>query len=252
MDLVEALDVETGITSIVGAGGKKSLMFALGSRLEGSLLTSTVRIPIFDDRVERLHVTSDPIQAVDGEKTWPIGLVPMRDGDRYLGYDPAVIDRLGRRYSNRPILVKADGARMREFKAPGTNEPRISETSDVVVAVVSMQALGNPLNEDIVHRPKRVRDITGRAIGEEITAEDIATVLVSEYGGRKAVPATARFVPILNKADSESDVREGRAIANRVSRHAAVSRVLITTLIDPDSPVVDVVHSHEGQDYPTT
>lgn len=240
MDLVEAFDVGGGITSVVGAGGKKSLLYALGNRLEGSLLTSTVRIPIFDDNVHALHVTGDPLGAIEGTDRCPIGLVPSREGDRYIGYEPDVVDRLGRRYSHRPILVKADGARKRDFKAPGQNEPRIPQTTETVVAVASVQAIGQPLNEDLVHRPKKVAEITGREIGEKITPEDIATVLLSEDGGRKAVPETARFVPMLNKADEKTDVRAAREVADLMKGHPSVFRVVITKLIDA-RPVVHVI-----------
>ena len=116
MDIVDALGARDGTTCLVGAGGKKTTMATLASRLEAAVVTATVRIPIFDDWVAEVVVTEDPVAAVDDATEWPVGVVPERErDDRYLGYDRTVVDRLAD--CGHPVVVKADGARMRRFKA---------------------------------------------------------------------------------------------------------------------------------------
>jgi hypothetical protein len=51
MDLTGALDARDATVCVVGAGGKKSTLFALADRLDRPVVTASVRIPIFDDRV---------------------------------------------------------------------------------------------------------------------------------------------------------------------------------------------------------
>jgi len=242
MDLTTVLDARDATVCVVGAGGKKSTLFALADRLDRAVVTASVRIPIFDDRVAAVRVTADPVAAVDaaGPDEWPLGLVPERDrSDRYLGYDT---DTVGEIADAAPgaTLVKADGARLREFKAPSEREPQIPSDADVVVPIASAHVVGEPLTEDLVHRPERVAAITGRETGDEIRPADVATVLASSAGGLKDVPGDATAIPVVNKVDDESDATAARAVARETLRRADVPRVLLARLIAED-PVVEVV-----------
>ncbi|MFC7325534.1 selenium cofactor biosynthesis protein YqeC [Halorubrum rutilum] len=242
MDLTTALDARDATVCVVGAGGKKSTLFALADRLDRAVVTASVRIPIFDDRVAAVRVTEDPIAAIEAAESgdWPLGLVPERDrSDRYLGYDT---DTVGGIADAAPgaTLVKADGARLREFKAPGDREPQIPSNADVVVPIASAHVVGEPLTEELVHRPDAVAAITGREIGDEIRPADVATVLASPAGGLKGVPGGATAIPVVNKVDDESDAAAARAVARETLYRADVPRVLLTRLI-ADDPVVEVV-----------
>ena len=242
MDLTTALDARDATVCVVGAGGKKSTLYALADRLDRAVVTATVRIPIFDDRVAAVRVTRDPVAAVDEATAddWPLGVVPERDrSDRYLGYDVETVAEVADAAPG-ATLVKADGARLREFKAPGDREPQLPPTADVVVPIASAHVVGEPLSADLVHRPERVAAITGRALGDEIRPADVAAVLASDAGGLKGVPDGATAVPVVNKVDDEADAAAARAVAEGVLDRADVPRVLLTRLI-ADDPVVEVV-----------
>ena len=77
MDLATALSVGD-CTCVVGAGGKKTTLYALAARLDRAVLTATVRIPIFDEQVARVAVTDDPAGAIDRTDERPLGVVPER------------------------------------------------------------------------------------------------------------------------------------------------------------------------------
>ncbi len=240
MDLVEALGADRGTTCVVGAGGKKSTIFALAERLGRTVVTATVRIPIFDERVADVVVTDDPVAAVRGAVDWPVGVVPGRNGDRYEGYEPAVVDELAAADLADAVLVKADGARTRWLKAPNEREPRLPASADTVVPVASVRAVGEPLDERRVHRPERVAEITGLEPGDRIGAEDVAAVLASERGGHKDVPPGAGVVPLLNMVDDPSLAAVGRTVAEGVLERSPASRVVLARMI-ADDPLVSVV-----------
>ncbi|TKX70672.1 selenium cofactor biosynthesis protein YqeC [Halorubrum sp. SP9] len=242
MDLTTALDARDATLCVVGAGGKKSTLFALADRLDRSVVTASVRIPIFDDRVATVRVTEDPIGAIEDADAgdWPLGLVPERDrSDRYLGYDVDVVADIADAAPG-ATLVKADGARLREFKTPSEREPQIPRNADVVVPVASAHVVGEPLTEERVHRPEAVAAITGREIGDELTPADVATVLASPAGGLKDVPGDATAIPVVNKVDDEADATAARAVAREILYRANVPRVVLTRLVS-DDPVVEVV-----------
>ncbi|WP_101298178.1 selenium cofactor biosynthesis protein YqeC [Halegenticoccus soli] len=240
MNLVEALGAQ-GLVCVVGAGGKKSALYALAARLDRAVVTATVRIPIFDPHVAEMIVADDPVAAVEAADRWPVGVVPARErDDRYLGYDPQTVADLAATDFADAVLVKADGARMREFKAPGDREPRVPASAETVLPVASVHAVGEPLSDVRVHRVERVSEITGLAPGETIRPADVAAVLASERGALKGAPADATVVPVLNKVDTD-DLRDvAREIAREVADHPRVARVALTRFAS-DDPLVEVV-----------
>ncbi|MFC6717700.1 selenium cofactor biosynthesis protein YqeC [Natrialbaceae archaeon GCM10025810] len=251
MDLVRALEADGPLTCVVGAGGKKSTLYELVGRLERTVLTATVRIPIFDRHVSEVRVTADPLAALEaleesGDHEWPLGLVAEREGtDRYVGYEPETVDRIVATDAVDHVLVKADGARTRLLKAPGDHEPRIPPGADTVLALASVRAVGRPLSESDVHRPERVSTVIGREIGEPIEPADVATILTNPEGGLKDVPEGATYVPVLNMVDDEDDREVAETIAAGILESEAassgrLSRVVLTSMIAED-PLISVV-----------
>ncbi len=240
MNLVEALSAESGLLCVVGAGGKKSALYALAERLDSAVVTATVRIPIFDDHVRDVVVTETPIDALESVEERPVGLVPEQERtDRYRGYDPEVVASLADTTDD-SILVKADGARTRLLKAPDEREPQLPRNADVVVPIASARVVGKPLTEEFVHRPERVAALTDRQVGDELRARDVAAVLASEHGGLKGVPDESTAIPVVNMVDDERLEEVGREIAKMVLAEADVSRVVLTRMT-AENPVVAVV-----------
>lgn len=241
LDITEALEVTGNLVCMVGAGGKKTTIYHLANRLSRAVVTSTVRIPIFDRQVAEVIVTEDPVPVLEGGTEWPVGLVPEQEGDdRYRGYDPETVAEIAATGIPESVLVKADGARTRWLKAPNASEPRVPESTDVVVPVASAKVVGKPLTDEYVHRVEMVSDLTGLARGDVIEPKHVAMVLASPAGGQKHVPSGADTIPLINMADDAALAAVGREIAARIHRRAAVPRVVIARMTD-DDPVVDIV-----------
>lgn len=239
--IVDALGADEGMTCVVGAGGKKTTLYALAPRLERAVLTATVRIPIFDPHVSTVRVTETPLDVVEGvdPDAFPLGLVPEQEReDRYEGYSTETVDAIAESHDG-PVIVKADGARTRELKAPNDREPQLPNTADTIVPIASVHAVGTPLTEAFVHRPERVAAIADIEVGEEITTEVIVDVLTSEHGGLKDVPAGATVVPLLNKVDDPDDESLAREIADGIHDRTDVDRVVLARMNGPE--LVDVV-----------
>lgn len=240
--LVGALDAERGVTCVVGAGGKKTTLYALASRLSRPVVTSTVRIPPFEGRVASLLVTERPTSDYRNLDEWPLGIVPARDGsNRYRGYHLGVVDELAATLGDdHPILVKADGARSRLLKAPNEDEPQLPTTVDTVVPIASVRVVGEKLDDRTVHRPERVAAIAGLTMGGRIEPEHVAAVLTSERGGRKGVPSGTTVVPVVNMADDADLAAVAQRVAEEILERADVPRVVIARMTAPN-PVVGIV-----------
>lgn len=240
MDLLTALRAEGRLSCFVGAGGKKTTMYTLADRLDQAVVTATVRIPIFDDEVADVRVTTAPEAAIRESQHWPLGLVPAQEGeDRYRGYDPAIVTDMAEMHEG-AILVKADGARMRRFKAPGSHEPQLPTAAETVVPIVSAHVVGKPLDDRLVHRVERVATLADVEPGSDITPAVIADVLTHTEGGSKDVPAGATIVPLVNMVDTQEDLEAGRAIAEAIHDRAEVPHVVLASMREPD-PLVAVI-----------
>lgn len=225
----------------VGAGGKKSLLYSLATSSDSAVVTATVHIPEFDDVVDALYVTDDPTEVVETNENRVIGVVPDRaPPDRYVGYPPETVDAIAAANTGR-TLVKADGARMRRFKAPNDDEPVVPHSTDVHVPVASVHVVGNALDEQLVHRPERVAALLDTELGSTLTPDDVATVLTHRQGGLKDAPPDARVVPVLNMVDDPELERTARDVAASILEQSdRIDRVILTCFL-VDDPVVDVI-----------
>jgi len=211
MDLADALglgDVE--LVAFVGAGGKKTAMAHLVERARERGLaagyTTTTKMP--PPELPLVIAPGDRLPGTLDSRDPPVAFAatrvadPDRATEKVEGYPPGVLDDLFGTGRLDWLLVKADGARRREFKAPGPEEPVVPTTATHVVPVASIQAAGRSLDAPAVHRPERVAAITGDAVGDPVTPGTIGTVLASEAGGLAGVPSTVPVTPVVNKADT--------------------------------------------------
>lgn len=241
MELASALVPGGNLVCVVGAGGKKSTLYSLAGQFDRAVVTATVRIPIFDQHVAGVRVTESPREAVATASTWPLGVVPEREReDRYRGYDTDTVAALADSEAVEVTLVKADGARMRELKAPAEREPQLPAATDVVVPIASVHAVGEPLSSEVVHRPERVAAVTGRSVGDEIRPTDVADLLSSPAAGLKDVPPDATVIPVVNKVDDDALASAAREIAHQIHDRADVAHVALTQMTAAQ-PLVAVV-----------
>ena len=234
-NLVEALGLGRGpgLVSLVGGGGKSSLLFALGRELPGRVvMTTTTRI--FTAQMKR----ADEVCTLD-DAGWEarldafdrsLLLVGGVEGDRATGVPADLPGRLLARPSVDWVVVEADGSRMRPVKAPADHEPVIPAETSLLVPVVGVDALAGPIHE-VAHRPERVCEITGLGPEETLGEEALAVLLTSERGGLKNAPGRARVAVLVNKVESDAQRESARRIARCVLREPRVDRVASGALL---------------------
>jgi probable selenium-dependent hydroxylase accessory protein YqeC len=258
MRLAEALGLGgSEHVAFVGAGGKKTAMGRLateGTRRGVAVgYTTTTAMPppadlplvvgdlgVDDDDGARTDECDDgdddarPSPLADRDP--PVAFArewvsdPARADRKVRGFDPGVVDDLFAAGRFDWLLVKADGARRREFKAPGDAEPVVPRSATHVVPVASVRAVGDPLTEATVHRPERVAALSGAAVGDRITPETVGAVLASPDGGCRGVPPGATVTPAVNKADTAA-LRETAvaALDHALARTDRFDRGLVTS-----------------------
>jgi molybdenum cofactor cytidylyltransferase len=134
------------------------------------------------------------------------------------------------------MLIEADGSRTLPLKAPADHEPAIPRWIETVIVCLGTSALGKPLTSDIAHRLEEYALLSGLAIGDPVTVDAAARVLVSPTGGLKRIPENARRILLINQADDP----ERQAMAGRLARKclASYDRVMITSLQARPEPLI--------------
>jgi molybdenum cofactor cytidylyltransferase len=246
----EALDMAADeVVALVGGGGKTSAMFRLAREVVekggSAITTTTTRIFAAQIALAPAHVraadatrerVSDALAA--HRHVLVIGDTNPRDG-KADGVSLDLFRRLHAWFPGVCILNEADGSRMRPFKAPAAHEPVIPVETTLVVPVVGADVFDKTLDAESVHRPELVSALSGAPLGTPITPEIVARVLAHPEGGRKAVPAGARVVVLINKVESLPDRKPAHETAERLLREAGISSVVLTAL-RAESPVLEI------------
>ena len=202
MEIASFLCVGRGVTAIVGAGGKTTLMYTLAEELRevGRVLlcTSThIRRP------ERYEAVTEP--SADAIRTALLrhGVAcagtPAEDGKLTApGLDFGTLAGLADY-----VLVEADGAHGRPLKAHAPHEPVLPANADRVILVAGMDGLGRPIRE-ACHRPAIFARLAGADENDIATPERAARVIAAEGFGDTVY---------LNKIESDAALAAAEELA---------------------------------------
>ena len=207
--LSEALPLQPGmIVALVGAGGKTTTMFRLAAELaargERVITTTTTHIGTPKaGQTEMLLLTAErerwreaAAEALARHRHITIAAATTAEG-KLQGILPERAEDLRALPGVSAVLVEADGAKGRFIKAPAAHEPVIPASADLVLLLMSAEALGQPLSEAIAHRPEQVSAVTGLVLGETITLPALAALAISDHGLLKGCPPTAKLILVM-------------------------------------------------------
>ena len=200
MTLAAALGVRSGVTSVIGSGGKTSLLAALARELSGTVaLTTTTHILPFEGMTLLVSPTAADVRAALAESR--VICVGSRDEKNGKLVMPSLgIDALATLADY--VLVEADGARRLPLKAHAPWEPVIPACSNRTILVFGASGLGNPVREK-VHRPELFCELAGCA------PDDLAT---PELVARGANAEALADVALVNQADAAPDAARELAV----------------------------------------
>ncbi len=231
-----------GVVSIVGAGGKTTLMFSLAREIAAAgqavLTTTTTKIlrPL-EKQSRQVILSPDPETILEKARSLPGRLRHVTAGsglihpeNKLTGFTAADIATFDDAGLFQWILVEADGAKQRPLKAPAGHEPVIPACSRWVIAVIGLDALNQPLTEEWVFRSTLYAALTGLKAGDRITERSVVTALISEEGIMKGCPPGASRIVFLNKADTDERREAGRRIAGLLQKANGPERVVVASL----------------------
>lgn len=233
-DLIQALMLQDrGVISLIGAGGKTTLMFTLADRLARAgkkvLTTTTTKIlkPL-PDQSPKLIISQSPHDIISRSKTFfknenhlTAGFDLLKPKGKILGFNPRVIRDLWKSALFDWIIVEADGADRKSLKVCAAHEPVVPDISTHVIALAGLLTIGKPLTDQWVFRAKNFSEITALPLGEPITENAMATALIHDLEKVKARKNGIVKIIFLNQADHPGLEQIGEHIARCLHRSAS-------------------------------
>lgn len=247
MKLIEAIQpVKNTRLAFVGAGGKTTAMFQLARQLDGPVLVTTsthladAELSLADSVIT--VASAEDLRQIEVKLPAGVTLLigpPAPEEGRLQGLPLPLLEQVLQLADQHevPLLIEADGSRQRPIKAPADHEPPIPQFVDTVVVVAGINGVGEPLDEQWVHRPQQFAQLAGIAVGEVVSKPALVKVLTHEHGGLKNIPPQARRLVLLTHADSP----ECAGVANAICRQliGSYEALIISNLLaDPAEQVV--------------
>lgn len=199
------------VVSVIGGGGKSSLLQKLGRELVDQnlkvVLTTTTKIEQLPNIGLVLLEGNENFKAELNFMLHDLKIV-LAAKKRYsenslLGMDPLSIRKF-KKYAD-VVLVKADGSKQRPFKTHAEHEPNIPPVSDMVIMVIGADAIHKPLDDKTVHRAELFSKKWKMDLGAKLTRKIIAMELLSPEGYLRNVPIGSRISIFINKTDLNFD-----------------------------------------------
>ena len=210
------------VISLVGAGGKTTLMYCLAQRFAERGMKTVVMTTTKIKRPDQFAKTIEECRtcwaageyAVCGEEAPENKLsAPKEDVIAALLIEADA------------VLIEADGAKHMALKAPAAHEPVILPKTDIAIGVAGVQVLGHPV-EEICFRPEHVQALLSCEGKHCLTPDDLAELMLSENGTRKAVE-DRQYYTVINKCDDGVWLAQGAKIARALENRGHMHTVLM-------------------------
>ena len=244
MTWYDALNIDLHVSeliSLVGAGGKTSIMCGLAQELKAFgkkvLVTTTTNIALSEtSKADRLVIDDSKdirfLSRVEPGTIVCLGSAMSNDKGKLKGIDREFIDAIYQEHLFDYVVVEADGSKRRPIKAPAHYEPVIPRETTRVVGLIGLDALGKSITEDYVHRPNLFCSITGKKMGDIIDRKCLTDLILAKDGLFKDAPRGCRKYVVFNKADHGDREKEAQMTVHELREMKSPVNGLIIAATD--------------------
>lgn len=203
------------IVSIVGAGGKTTLMFYLANKLYGKkVVTTSTKIMrpyeyniIIDDY---LHFNKNNEIIVTAKKSSGRKLSDINEKCFDCNYDY--------------IFIESDGSKELNLKGWNETEPVIVPQSNKTIGVIDIKTVGLQVCYENIFRVNELEKIT--TLGENVNIGNLVDIVKNKNGLFKNT--SGEKILFINKVENDEDLKNAKELKNLVKGH--VDQIIIGSL----------------------
>lgn len=253
MNLSNSIGLKHGdVISIVGAGGKTTLMFRLAKEIKNNnanvLVTTTTKIYLpSEEEADIICIGEDNFSECEIDKTgiYVYGL-GVNSENKVIGLGEEHLDRLVTCFDY--TIIEADGSKCKPLKGWNNNEPVVYKGTTKTIGVLDIQTLGMEISDTNIHRVEEFSKLTHGQPGEKITVDHLLRLIIHPMGLFKN--NKGEKILFINKADDSYHRNNAMKLVNEIQKEykGFLDRIVIGSLIayrDDEMSLFDVYMDKE-------
>lgn len=207
MKLKDLVGLRKGdVVSIVGAGGKSTLMYSLAEELRGEsrvIVTTTTKIFMPErGQYDYIFIGEDGSKQFDKGNGVYVRGKAVSEENKVIGLDENILEREIPFFDY--ILIEADGSKRKPIKGWKDTEPVVISKTEKTIGVLNIEVIGKEINEDNVHRVEKFIDITNSRENELITVDHLTSLIFHHKGLFK--DSKGEKILFINKVEGQKAV----------------------------------------------
>ncbi|WP_314061106.1 selenium cofactor biosynthesis protein YqeC [uncultured Vagococcus sp.] len=219
---------EKECVSIIGSGGKTSLMWYLGEafRCQRVLVGTTTKISLPSNQLyDRLFLDDYP----SGKEGLGISLIGKISSFGKLIAPPLEVLSQNVSYYDK-VLLEADGSKQRPLKGWADFEPVVLPETSLTIGVIPIKVIGKVISGKTVHRLAEFTDLTGLVDGDNIDELTLAALVNHKRGIWNK--ARGRRCLLINQVENPAELEQAKAVVQGLSPEilATIERVIACSL----------------------
>jgi probable selenium-dependent hydroxylase accessory protein YqeC len=218
MIISRILELKKGsMVSIVGAGGKSTLMYTIAEELRKDfkvLITTTTKIFVPNkEQFDFIEIGNSINEYFHSSKSGIyVNGSSVNLENKLIGIETQILEGILSYYDY--ILVESDGSKRKDIKGWNDKEPVICKDTTKTIGVLSIESIGKEINEDNVHRVQQFTKITDSYEGQSINKEHIVALIFHNHGLFKN--SVGQKILFINKVESEEEIKLAHELASLI------------------------------------
>lgn len=218
MIISNILNLKKGsVLSIVGAGGKTSLMLNLAEELRACnkvLVTTTTKIyPPDKTSYDFICIGEENCSIYDHYEENGVYVYGsfMNEDDKLIGLNKEFLNNKFKYFDY--SIIEADGSKRKPIKGWRENEPVICKNTTKTIGVLDITCIGKIINDINVHRLDHFINISNGSLGEKISIPMISSLITHPIGLFK--DSVGEKILFINKVENQHTT----LLANELIKH---------------------------------
>jgi probable selenium-dependent hydroxylase accessory protein YqeC len=229
MKLRDIIEIkEHNLISIVGAGGKTTLMYYLGKELKenGKVLMSTTTKILPPEKEEADFFVIGKEEYLNIKNSNNLGSYVYSYGKskegKLLGIKEEEISYIKEDFNY--IILEADGSKCKPLKGWNDTEPVIYKQTDITIGILNIKVLEEKITEELVHRLEEFKKLTKGIKENRITNNHLIRIIFDEKGLFKN--SKGKRILFINKVEDPKDKELLKSLIKDIEEENKKNRLL--------------------------
>lgn len=191
MNLIDTFKINNkDIITIIGAGGKTSLMFSASSLLRNDykvLVTTTTHIYVpdnnlYDKIIMLTHFENENYNNILQNNKNGVYVIGSHivNNSKIKGLTFDMLDKITPYFD--VVIIEGDGSKEKSLKGWNDNEPVIYPKTTKTIGIVDISSIGIDINEENIHRVDKFLDIINDYSNNKVNIEHLEKLILNENG----------------------------------------------------------------------